>query len=58
MGYEQWWIEHLFIFVPAQQFVGQFIGTFKDFPPSQKPGSFNLDQVLQSLQSAPKAGNN
>jgi arylsulfatase len=58
MGYEQWWIEHLFVFVPAQQYVGQFLATFKEFPPSQKGGSFNLDQVLQSLQSAPKAGNN
>jgi arylsulfatase len=30
--------------------VGQFLATFKEFPPSQKVGSFSLDQVLESLQ--------
>jgi len=36
--------------VPAQQYVGKFLATFKEFPPSQKPGSFSLDNVLESLQ--------
>ena len=36
--------------VPGQQYVGQFLNTFKEFPPSQKPGSFSLDSVLESLQ--------
>jgi arylsulfatase len=31
--------------------VGKFIGTFKEFPPSQKGGSFSLDAVLQALQT-------
>ena len=39
----------------AQQYVGQFLATFKEFPPSQKPGSFSIDDALQSLQDAPKA---
>ena len=26
-----------------------------EFPPSQKPGSFSIDQALESLQNAPKA---
>jgi arylsulfatase len=30
--------------------VGQFLATFKEFPPSQKPGSFGIDQALESLQ--------
>jgi hypothetical protein len=29
--------------------------TFKEFPPSQKPGSFSIDDALQSLLNAPKA---
>ena len=37
--------------VPAQQFVGQFLTTFKAFPPSQKPGSFGIGQALESLQN-------
>jgi len=35
--------------VPAQQYVAQFLGTFKEFPPSQKAGSFSLDSVLETL---------
>jgi arylsulfatase len=42
-------MEHMFILVPAQQYVGQFLGSFKEFPPSQKVGSFSLDQVLDAL---------
>ena len=51
MDYNHWWVDHMFVFVPAQQFVGQFLATFKEFPPSQKPGSFSLDNVLEALQS-------
>ena len=35
--------------VAAQEYVGQFLATFKEFPPSQKPGSMSLDTVLDSL---------
>jgi arylsulfatase len=50
MDYERWAVEHLFLTVPAQQYVGRFLATFKDYPPSQKPGSFSIDQALASLQ--------
>jgi arylsulfatase len=56
MDYERWRVEHLFVLVPAQQYVGQFLGTFKDFPPSQKPGSFSIDQALESLQTGVQGG--
>ena len=36
--------------LPAAAFVQQFLATFKDFPPRQRPASFSIDQVLQSLQ--------
>ena len=48
--YERWRIDRIFLLVPAQQYVGKFLETFKEFPPSQKPGSFSLDQVMESLQ--------
>jgi len=57
MDYERWAVEHVFLLVPAQQYVGQFLATFKEFPPSQKAGSFSIDQVLETLQTAPKGGN-
>lgn len=50
MDYRHWWIDHIFLLVPAQQYVAKFLSTFKEFPPSQKVGSFSLDNVLQSLQ--------
>jgi arylsulfatase len=49
MDYERWRVEHLFLMVPAQEYVGKFLSTFKEFPPSQKPGSFSLDNVLENL---------
>ena len=57
IGYPRWRIDRVFLLVPAQQYVAQFLGTFKEFPPSQKAGSFSLDQVLESLQSASQGSN-
>jgi arylsulfatase len=50
MDYERWRVEHVFLLVPAQQYVGQFLATFQEFPPRQKPGSFSLDNALEALQ--------
>jgi arylsulfatase A-like enzyme len=50
IDYAHWRIERAYLLVPAQAFVGKFLQTFKEFPPRQKPGSFNLDTVLQTLQ--------
>ena len=36
-------------YVPAQDIVGKFLGTFKDYPPRQKAASFTIDQVMQKL---------
>jgi len=49
--YYDWLIDRIFLLVPAQAFVGKFLGTFKDYPPRQKPASFSLDKVLEKLQS-------
>ena len=34
---------------PRQGYVARWIQSFKDFPPRQKPGSFNLSQVMEKL---------
>ena len=49
MLYGKWFFDHLFILVPAQAYVGNFLATFQEFPPRQKPGSFSLDNVLDKL---------
>jgi arylsulfatase len=50
MDYLRWRTERIFLLVPAQQYVGQFLATFKEFPPSQKVGTFSLDQVMEMLR--------
>lgn len=49
--YYDYLLDHAFMLVPAQKYVADFIQTFKDYPPRQKPGSFNLDAVLAAMQS-------
>jgi arylsulfatase A-like enzyme len=49
MGYPQWRLEHAFLVAPAASYVGQWLQSFKDFPPRQKPGSFNLDRVMEAV---------
>ena len=56
MGYNQWRVDRAFLLVPAQEYIGRYIATFKDFPPSQKVGSFSLDQVLDRLTAATTSG--
>jgi arylsulfatase len=56
MDYERWRVEHLFVLVPAQQYVAEFLATFKAFPPSQKPGSFSIDQAMETLQRGAQGG--
>jgi arylsulfatase len=50
--YYDWLIDHVFLIVPAQAYVGKFLETFKDFPPRQKAASFSVDQVLDRLRNS------
>ena len=34
---------------PGGAYVGQWLQSFKEFPPRQKPGSFNLDRVMEAV---------
>jgi arylsulfatase len=43
-------MDHVFLLVPAQDYVGQFLTTFQEYPQRQKAASFNLDEVMQKLQ--------
>ena len=52
--YYDWLLDHVFLFVPAQDFVGQFLLTFKDYPQRQKAATFNLDEVLARLKESGK----
>ena len=49
--YYDWMIDRIFLLVPAQAYVGEFLSTFKDYPPRQKAASFSLEQVMEKLSS-------
>jgi arylsulfatase A-like enzyme len=50
--YNDWFLDRPYIVVPMQQFAAQFLMTFVDYPPSQTPGSFNLEKIQKQLESA------
>ena len=52
MGYNEWWYRRSYLAVPIQNIVGKELMTFQAFPPRQKPGSFTIDQALESLTKA------
>jgi len=50
--YDKWHAERMFTMVPAQAITAKFLGTFEDYPPRQKPGSFSVGDALATLQTA------
>jgi arylsulfatase A-like enzyme len=50
MLYGRWWGEKLWAMLPAVAIVGQFLQTFKEFPPSQVSGTLSLEKALAALQ--------
>jgi arylsulfatase len=48
--YWDWLATHAYLLVPAQKIVGDFLATFRNYPPRQKAASFTVDQVLAKLQ--------
>ena len=51
--YYDWLIDHVFLLVPAQDYVGQFLATFKEYPQRQKAAGFNMDEVMEKLKEGP-----
>ena len=58
IDYGRWFIDHAFVFAPAATYIGQWLQSFREFPPSQKPGSFNLNRVMEAVTSGAIIGNN
>jgi len=51
IGYDQWRIDRIYLLTPAVAIVGKFLATFREYPQRQRVGSFNLDQVMEALQT-------
>jgi arylsulfatase len=52
-NYDMWRFERVYLILPAVDYVSQHLATYAKYPPRQKPGSFNLNQVLDKLQQNP-----
>ena len=48
--YWDWYLDHVYLLLPAAEYVGQFIGTFKEYPPRMKAASFNLGDTMKALE--------
>jgi len=49
-NYDRWWIERSAFSVTAvYEIVADSIGTFKEFPPRQKPAKFKVDDVMAQM---------
>ena len=53
--YDHWFVERVYLLVPAQAYIGQWLQTFREYPPRQKPASFNLSQVMEQLLAMGKS---
>jgi arylsulfatase A-like enzyme len=51
IGYARWRIDRIYAMPPAMAFVAGWLQSLKDFPPRQKPGTFNLSQVMEKLSA-------
>ena len=49
--YYDWLLDHAWLAVPAQAFAAQMLASLVEFPPSQKPASFTIEQVVAKLTS-------
>jgi arylsulfatase A-like enzyme len=58
MDYNRWFVDHVFVLAPAGAYVGKWLQSFREFPPRQKPGSFNLDRVMQEITQGEQNLNN
>jgi arylsulfatase A-like enzyme len=54
--YWDWFLDRIFLLVPAQAIVADFLATFVDYPPRAKAASFTIDQVQEKLEAAIAAG--
>lgn len=47
--YYDWYLDRAFVLLPAAEFVGQFLQTFEEYPPRQKPGSFTIGDAATMI---------
>jgi arylsulfatase A-like enzyme len=54
--YYDWMLDRVFLIIPSQKVVGEFLATFMVFPPRMKAASFTVDQVMAKMEAAMQGG--
>ena len=49
--YNDWFLDRPFVVVPMQQIAGKFLMSMRNYPPSQSPGSFNLEKIQKMIEA-------
>ncbi|WP_197453819.1 arylsulfatase [Caulifigura coniformis] len=52
--YNDWFLSRTYVLVPMQAYAGKFLMSMKDYPPSQTPGSFNLEKIQKQIEAGAK----
>ncbi len=55
-SYNEWLLDRVYLMMPAQTAARNFYETFREFPPRQRAGSFNLEGVLRQMEQAAAGG--
>ena len=50
--YYDWFLSQPYVIYAAQEVVGKFLATFKEYPPSQRASSFSIDQIVEGMQKS------
>jgi arylsulfatase len=48
--WQDWMFRRIYLLVPAQGIVGQFVKSFKEFPPRGAPASFSVGDALKMME--------
>jgi arylsulfatase A-like enzyme len=51
IDYNKWMVQRTFVLVPMQGLAANWLASFQEFPPRQKPASFNLDEVMAKMST-------
>ncbi len=52
IGYGLWATKRMYAISGAAVVTTEFLKTFLDYPPRQEPGSFNVDKIIENLETA------
>jgi arylsulfatase A-like enzyme len=52
-GWQDWAFRRIYLLVPAQGIVKEYVESYKDFPPRGLPASFSVGDALKMLEKSP-----